>query len=696
MSPSLTILSFDPRCGKSLVALGVAQSMLRKIPELAFFRPAGTGASGADQVCALMRARFALDETAVAVGVDDVVRAMTETSAGHRGELHHDIIARFRELQRKADFVLCLGTDLETDITFETEFNLEVAANLGSPVLLVVRGRGRSAEEAAEGVILGLETLRNRGLQVVAVAVNRYTGGPGAEVLEHITSRVAENDRPPVFVIPEDDKLSRPSMAEVRDWLGADVLYGGERLGALVSEYLVAAMQPGNFLGYVSEGCLVVTPGDRTDIILASLAAQYTSAFPSVAGMVLTGNLRPTPNLTKMLDGWPKLPMAMLLAPEHSYKTMQRLATLYPRIRANDTVKIETALRVFEASVDQEALTGRLATAVTDRMTPRMFEFTLLERAKAARRRIVLAEGHEERILRATEILLARDIAEIILIGDAALINQKANACGLDIRRAEIVSPTGSPDFDDYAATLYALRKDKGLTLDAARDLMADKTYFASMMVYKGRAHGMVSGATTTTAETIRPALQFIRTRPGFSIVSSVFFMCLPDRVLVYGDCAVNPDPNAEELAQIAIASAGTARAFGVEPRVAMLSYSTGASGKGPDVDLVRQATSLVRERAPDLPVEGPIQYDAAIDPVTAKEKLPDSDVAGRATVFIFPDLDTGNNTYKAVQRSSGAVAMGPVLQGLRKPVNDLSRGCLVKDIVFTVAITAIQAREDA
>jgi phosphate acetyltransferase len=325
-----------------------------------------------------------------------------------------------------------------------------------------------------------------------------------------------------------------------------------------------------------------------------------------------------------------------------------------------------------------------------------MFESQILQRAKANKQHIVLPEGEDERILRAAEILLRREVVDITLLGSEDKIHERVRSLGLHLEKATVIDPRTSPVLDEYVETFYQLRKDKGITRDNSRDIMIDLNFFGTMMIYKGYADGMVSGAVHTTADTIRPAFQFIKTKSGCSVVSSVFLMCLNDRVLTYGDCAVNPDPTAEQLAEIAISSAQTAALFGIHPLVAMLSYSSGSSGKGLQVEKVRKATEIAQKRAktlyPGLEIEGPIQYDAAVDMGVAKTKMPDSKVAGRATVFVFPDLNTGNNTYKAVQRSAGAVAVGPILQGLRKPVNDLSRGCLVADIVNTVALTAVQA----
>jgi phosphate acetyltransferase len=329
-------------------------------------------------------------------------------------------------------------------------------------------------------------------------------------------------------------------------------------------------------------------------------------------------------------------------------------------------------------------------------MTPRMFTYNLVQQARADRRHIVLPEGDEPRILKAAVDLIDRDIVRLTLLGKRESIAQalRDHGIALDLSQVKIIDPAASPELEVYAQAYFEMRRHKGMTLDTARDCLLDGAYFGTMMVYQGHADGMVSGAVHTTQHTIRPALQFIKTRPGFSIVSSVFFMCLEDGVVVYGDCAVNPDPTAQELAEIAISSADTARTFGIEPKVALLSYSTGDSGVGEEVDKVREAARLAQAMRPEMALEGPIQYDAAVDAGVAALKMPGSAVAGHATVFVFPDLNTGNNTYKAVQRETGAIAIGPILQGLRKPVNDLSRGCTVDDIINTVVITAIQSQQ--
>jgi phosphate acetyltransferase len=395
----------------------------------------------------------------------------------------------------------------------------------------------------------------------------------------------------------------------------------------------------------------------------------------------------------------------VVLVPELSFATAQRLAPLEGRVSATAPRKVETALGLFDLHVDVAGLTGRIELDRPQRITPLMFEHELLERARTPRlAEIVLAEGTEERILRAADLLLRRNVCHLTLLGEVEAVRRRIAELGLDLdedpgngrARARIIDPADPTNGlrERFAASYAELRSHKGVTLEQALDSVLDVNYFGTLMVHHGLADGMVSGAVHSTAATMRPALEIIKTAPGARLVSSSFFMCLPDRVLVYGDCAINPDPNAEQLADIAIQCARTASDFGVPPRVAMLSYSTGTSGHGVDVDKVRQAADIVRRMRPDLPVEGPIQYDAAVEPAVAATKLPGSPVAGRATVFVFPDLNTGNNTYKAVQRTAGTLAIGPVLQGLRKPINDLSRGATVPDIVTTVAITAIQAHQ--
>ena len=701
MSKNLYVSATEERSGKSAVVLGVMQMLTRELHNVAIFRPIinDPGEGKMDHDIALMIDHFKLSIPYEDTYAFTLKRTRELINSGQHALVLESILNKYKMLEEKYDFVLCEGTDFKgKDPAFEFDLNADIAANIGAPMLVVTSGREKAPEEVVNITQTTLDTLAEKGVDSLACVVNRAPDGMTDELVGHI-ERKGGQELMPVYVIPEDEALGKPSINDVRRWLDADVLYGHSGLQALVDNYVVAAMQIGNFLEYIRPGSLIITPGDRSDIILSSLASRLSSSYPDIAGIVLTGGLDLSVNVHKLIEGWTGVPVPVLSAKGHTYQTVQELNCLYGRIEADDHQRIATALGGFAQHVDVKELRDRVVEKRSTKVTPKMFEYSLMDKASRNPQRIVLPEGPEERILRAADIILRRAAAEVILLGDEKAIRTNASNYGVDISGAEIIDPANSDLLDPFAEEYLELRKHKGMIAEQAWDRMTDPTYFGTMMVHKGFADGMVSGSINTTAHTIRPAFEFVKTKPGRSIVSSVFLMCLKDRVLVYGDCAVNPNPNARQLAEIALGSAETAKIFGVEPRVAMLSYSTGSSGKGEDVEKVIEATKIAREllveRGLDIPLEGPIQYDAAIDPDVAQVKMPNSDVAGKATVFIFPDLNTGNNTYKAVQRAANAVAIGPVLQGLNKPVNDLSRGCTVPDIVNTVAITAIQAQAE-
>ncbi len=704
MTQSLYITANESRSGKSAIVLGVMQEIMRRVGRPAFFRPIITAGSengsSRDHDSNLILEHFRLDQDYDDAYGFTLREARELINSGRRDVFLDTVLEKYTLLAKEYDFVLCEGTDfMGRDPAFEFDLNADLAANLGAPVLFVANGKRKTPDEVVALAQSTIETLEEKGVDLLAAIVNRLECQDCTNLAKTLVCKARCKEPLLAYAIPEIESLGNPSVRDVVKFLNAQVLYGHGQMDSLVGEYLIAAMQIGNFLEYLQQGSLIITPGDREDIILSCLASRLSSQYPDISGIVLTGGIQPSQAVHRLIEGWTGVPVPVLLVKEHTHQTSQRLNELYGRIQPTDAKKIATALGVFETNVNITELGDRILSRQSVRTTPKMFEYGLIQRASANPQRIVLPEGESDRVLQAADILLRRKVADLTLIGDPQKIASKASQLGLDIEGAETVNPIRSPFFETYAEAYHLTRKHKGVTLDMARDRMADPTYFGTMMVHRGDADGMVSGSVTTTAQTIRPAFEFVKTKPGFSIVSSVFFMCLKDRVLVYGDCAVNPNPNAAELAEIALNSAETAQIFGIEPRVAMLSYSTGASGKGEDVERVIEATRLAKERAkemlPGLPIEGPLQYDAAIDPDVAKTKLPDSDVAGRATVFIFPDLNTGNNTYKAVQRAAGAIAIGPVLQGLNKPVNDLSRGCTVEDIVNTVAITAIQAQAE-
>lgn len=696
---ALYITGTRANTGKSAIALGAMQMLTRSMEKVGIFRPIinEPQMDDMDPDINLMLKHFKLDMDYQDTFAYTLPEAKSIINHGSRNLLIENIIQKFKKTLETHDFVVCIGTDfLGKDPVYEFELNAEIAANLGCPVMLVTTGDSQTYTDIADSLKLTMETLEPFGLDVIATIINRAK--LSVSQLDEIRHMLADAEEKPslIYAVPDDPALGRATMRDVQKALDAEIVFGENRMDTLVGDYLVAAMHIDNFLQYLDKDQLIITPGDRTDIILSSIAARMSSTMPDISGIVLTGGLEPPESVKKLIEGWTSSPLPIVLTKFHTYRAITGLQETYGLIEPGDERKINTVLGLFEHYVNGKEIAARLLEERQDsRMTPMMFEFELIERAKSDKQRIVLAEGEEERILRATDILLRREVADIILLGNTDNIRNKASSLGLDIAGATLIDPVRSPKFDKYAQQYYEYRKKKGITEEQARDIMADATYYATMMVKLDDADGMVSGAINTTAHTIRPAFEFIKTKPGFSVVSSVFLMCLKDRVLVFGDCAVNPNPTAQQLAEIAIASAHTAKVFGVDPRVAMLSYSTGTSGKGADVDIVVEATKIAKEMAPDLALEGPLQYDAAIDPIVARTKLPGSQVAGRATVFIFPDLNTGNNTYKAVQRAADAIAIGPVLQGLNKPVNDLSRGCLVPDIVNTVAITAVQAASE-
>ncbi|MFT2752189.1 phosphate acetyltransferase [Clavibacter sp. Sh2088] len=699
MARSIYITSAEGHSGKSTVALGVLDTLTHQIQRVGVFRPIARSIVERDYVLEALLSHDGVDldyDECVGVTYDDV-HADPEAALSR-------IVERYKAVEAKCDAVVIVGSDY-TDVGSPTElsFNARIAANLGAPVLLVLTGRrtdesgGRSPDEMRQIADLAVPELVTAHAGLLGVVVNRAD----PDQLDAITAAIpaavpaslqAQAPHVPVWAIPEDAFLVAPTVAELLAAVDGELVKGDpallsrEALGVVVS-----AMSMENVLARLTEGAIVVIPGDRSEVLLGVLTAHASETFPTVAGIVLNGGFALSPTIETLVCGLDQT-LPIISTELGTYETAKRITQTRGRLSPASARKMDTALAAFEQHVDTSRLLELLDVSRSDVVTPLMFEYGLIERARKAGKRIVLPEGTDDRVLRAAGTILSRGIADVTILGEEIEVRSRAIGLGIDIGRATVLSPFDAVLRERFAQEYVKLRAHKGMVLDIARETVTDVSYFGTMMVQLGLADGMVSGAAHTTAHTIRPGFEIIKTTEGVSVVSSVFLMALADRVLVYGDCAVNPDPTADQLADIAISSAATAAQFGIEPRIAMLSYSTGESGAGADVEKVRQATARVRELRPDLAVEGPIQYDAAADAAVAATKMPDSQVAGRATVFIFPDLNTGNNTYKAVQRSAGAVAIGPVLQGLRKPINDLSRGALVQDIVNTVAITAIQA----
>ena len=562
MSKNLYITASEALTGKSMITLGLMEILANKTKNIGFFRPVVHSGKIMDNNIKVISSGYNLNlsyEEMYGLTNDEML-GFHQT--GDINGMYSAILEKYKQLEKKCDFILIEGSDFQSHLsTYEFGFNLDIANNLGCPIISIVTGLDKSISQITESIQIMKQVLHQKKCSQVGMIVNRTDHNEKSKIKQILSNTLPSSELG--FVIPENK--------------------------------------------------------------------------------------------------------------EH----------------------ITNPLSLFNTNVNTEKLGDRIKSIKSEIITPIMFEYVLFNRAKQNRKHIVLPEGNDDRVLKAASILLKRNVVDITILGNEADINKRANELSISIELASVIDPKSSSFLAEYAEDYFILRKHKGISMETATETMQDVSYFGTMMVHKGHADGMVSGAAHTTQHTIRPAFEFVKTKPGISIVSSSFFMCLEDRVLVYGDCAVNPNPTAEQLADIAISSAQTATMFGVEPRIAMLSYSTGISGKGPEVEKVRDATEIIRERQPNLKAEGPIQYDAAVDAAVAKTKMPNSEVAGKATIFIFPDLNSGNITYKAVQRSANALAIGPVLQGLNKPVNDLSRGCLVADIVNTVVITAIQAQEN-
>lgn len=692
---AIYIAANEANSGKSIVALGLMRMLLGKTAKVGYFRPIIDDTDGQDNHIKTIISYFDLKidyEDAYAFKRSELIKKLNK---GKQNEIINKIIDKYKFLEEENDFVLVEGTDFSGEGTvIELDMNILVAKNLGIPVIIVSSGVGKTLDSFIGGLHLTYDSFKNREVKVLAVVANKVQEKNIEIVREGVQYNLPKDIS--VNVIPIIESLDNPTIKEVAEAIDADILFGESLLNHQVGAIKIGAMQLSHFLNHLTENSVTITPGDRSDILLGTLQANISSNYPNLSGIILSGGFEMSPSVVKLIEGLEKV-TPILSAKGSTFEVASKVGAVRSHMYAENKEKIQTSLTIFEKYVDISSLNEKLITFKNNGgITPRMFQYNLLKTAKKQRKHIVLPEGTDERILIAAARLQSMDVVDVTVLGNSQLIKKEVNRLGLfsEFEKINIINPIESDYFDDFVNTLYELRKHKGISPATATDLMVDVSYFGTMMVHKGLADGMVSGAAHTTQHTIRPALQFIKTKPGFSVVSSIFFMCLEDRVSVFGDCAINPNPTAEQLAEIAISSADSSIAFGIDPKIAMLSYSSGASGKGADVDIVREATKIVKTKRPELKVEGPIQYDAAVDLSVGKSKLPNSEVAGQANVLIFPDLNTGNNTYKAVQRETGALAIGPMLQGLNKPVNDLSRGCTIDDIFNTVILTAIQAQK--
>lgn len=696
MSKAIYIATVESDSGKSLISLGLLRMMLIKSAKVGYFRPIINefNEHSYDEHTNTAIKFFNLDinyKDCFAYTQSEVVELLSE---GKADDVIHNVIKKYKKLEANYDYVLVEGTDFSGEGGFtELDVNLMIAKNLGIPALIVGSGNGKKKKDFINTMQLSYNSFINKEVDVIGIIANKIE----VDEVDYIRKELIKSfpEKLQIDIIPKVDFLAFPTVKEVVQALKGRVLFGKQFLDNAIGSYSTGAMQLRNYLTRIKENALVITPGDRADIILGALQANASKNYPKIAGIILTGSLVPEDAIIKLIEGVQST-VPIIAVDGGTFKITNKIGAVKSKIYATHNKKILLSLDTFDKYVNAEGLTNILTSYHSDRLTPSMFQYNLLQKARAHKKHIVLPEGDDERIIRAAARLQLLDIVDLTLLGDKRTIQLKCDQIGIqiDLDKINVLNPEDSIHNKEFANTLFNARKHKGMTETTAMDLTRDVSYYGTLMILNGLADGMVSGAVHTTMHTIKPALQLIKTKPNVSVVSSVFFMCLSDRVSVMGDCAVNPNPNAEQLSEIAISSALSAEAFGIEAKVAMLSYSSGSSGKGEEVEKVRKATELAKAKNPNLKIEGPIQYDAAVDTSVAKTKMPNSDVAGQASVLIFPDLNTGNNTYKAIQRETGALAIGPMLQGLNKPVNDLSRGCTVDDIFNTVLLTAIQANQ--
>lgn len=664
--------------GLTSVALGVVRALQRQGLRVGFAKPV-TQDESADERSVHFAREICKIDTPAALSTAQVVSRISE---GQIDELLEDIVSLCMSAATDADVLVIEGLHTDPSFSYTTRLNADIARSLHAEMVLVA---GAKEEEiTAAEVRLTASQFRAAGCKIAGAVLNK-----AAIEFDSAKAAIALEDIPLWGVVRNNPSLLAPRTLDIARHLSAEIVVPGEISKRRVLETVVAARSAADMINRLTPCALVVCPGERDDVMLATALAA--SRGTQLAGLLLTHSTSIDPRIQELAAQAFDSGLPVLRVETDSYVTATNISRLSQAVAADDFERMEQVLDGVAEELDTNAILASVKLPASTRMSPPAFRYQLIQKARAANKRIVLPEGDEPRTIKAAVICEEKGIARCVLLGKPETIKAVAAAQGVSLPASlEIIDPDTIRE--KYVQPMVELRKSKGLTAGQASDQLQDTVVLGTMMLATDDVDGLVSGAVHTTASTVRPALQLIKTAPGSSIVSSVFFMLMPDQVLVYGDCAINPDPNAAELAEIALQSAASAKAFGVDPKVAMISYSTGTSGQGADVEKVKEATAIAKEKAPDLALDGPLQYDAASVMDVARSKAPGSAVAGQATVFVFPDLNTGNTTYKAVQRSANVVSVGPMLQGLRKPVNDLSRGALVDDIVFTIALTVIQA----
>ncbi len=679
---SYFVAATQPNVGLTSVSLGLLRALQRRGLKVGFVKPVTKHTPDTEP-----SVLFARDICKVASTPDPLPMSLVTqfVTSGKTDELLEDIVSLAMSATEGADVLVVEGMQADPSRAFIPRLSADIARSLQADVVLAASGA--DAEGIAQTSYL-IAQVRQAGRQVVGVIFNRATA-------DFDPAAVARQlDGVPIWgVIENNPALSSPRTIDVARHLGAEVMIEGQISTRRVLDTVLAARSVNEVIPRLKPGALVISAGDRDDVILATALAESNGI--ELAGLVLTHHSFISPRIERFGSRAFHSGLPVLRTDGDSFETAARISRLPLAVPRDDLIRMDTVIDSLAEQLDGNAICAGLELAASPRMSPPAFRYQLIQKARAANKRIVLPEGDEPRTIRAAVICTQKGIARCVLLGQRKLIQSVADSLGIELPPGlEILEPTQM--VERYVAPMVELRKGKGMTPSQALIALEDNVVLGTMMLALDEVDGLVSGAVHTTANTVRPALKLIKTAQESTIVSSCFFMLMPEQVLVYADCAINPDPSAKELAEIAKQSADSAKAFGIDPKVAMISYSTGASGSGDDVEKVRAATELARAQWPELVIDGPMQYDAAAVRDVAAQKAPGSVVAGQATVFVFPDLNTGNTTYKAVQRSANVVSVGPMLQGLRKPVNDLSRGALVDDVVFTIALTAIQAESMA
>ena len=687
MTRTLLVAPTGHGVGLTAVCLGLVHALQQQGVDVGFYKPLSQprpDGAAVDRSTALVRLTSSLHPPEP-IAADEVQSRLSQNALD---QLMEDVVAAGEPVVSSHDVVVVEGLVPGSGLVYSGRANLALAKALDADVLLVGAMTGADIDSLAETMAIAARTYRAGEHDRVVGAVANRLPDVTVPTVQQLRTALAGRGIALVGAVPFRKELGWPRLRDIVAGLDVRVLNEGEP-DRRVKDVIVAAQAVPGLLPLLEEGRLVIVPGDRHEVILSVCLAAMNGI--RLAGLLLTVGLEPDPRVMALCRPAAGTGLPILLTGEYSYETAARVHDTDPEVPVDDEQRARLVMTVVAESLDPAWLATVPTPTHVPRLSPPAFRRRLTTAARAADRRIVLPEGAEPRTLQAAAACQERGIARCVLLAPPEEVAAVAAGLGLTLPAGlEVVDPREPAE--RYVDALVAARRHKGLTPDTARDLLTDPITLGTMMLHLDEVDGLVAGAVHTTAATLRPALQVIGTAPKARLVSSVFFMCLPDDVVIYGDCAVNPDPDAEQLADIALQSAASARAFGIEPRVAMISFSTGSSGAGTDVQKVADATGLVRTLEPTLAVDGPLQFDAAAIASVARSKAPDSPVAGRATVFVFPDLNTGNTTYKAVQRSADVLSIGPMLQGLDKPVNDLSRGALVEDIVYTIAITAIQA----